>query len=93
MFYFAVEIEEHFGSRWRHIHLRRRYPNGFHVSFVSTVPLFKTRSLSKQTEVFQLLKHSEYDKETVVLKETADLSRPGRVLPYMGYIGMGGPKG
>ena len=33
---------------------------------VSIVPLFKSRSLSTQTEVVQLLKRSEYDKETVV---------------------------
>lgn len=34
------------------------------------VPLFKSRSLSKQTEVVQLLERSDCDKETVMAKET-----------------------
>lgn len=45
------------------------------IAIVSTcllfiVPLFKSRSLSKRTEVVQLLERSECDKETVVAKET-----------------------
>ena len=61
--------------------LCERYRNSFR-----TAPMFKSRSLSKQTEVVQLLERSMCDKETVVSKETSASPEPYPLYGLYRYV-------